>query len=42
MNTSTIQGMNNIKPRQDIYIYIYTVLCFIFRKRVKEFTPFCN
>jgi len=39
MNTSTMHGMNNIKPRQDIYIYIYTVLCFIFMKWVTEFTP---
>ena len=40
MNTNTRQGMNNIKSREDIYIY--TVPCFIFMKWVKKFTSFCN
>lgn len=33
-----MQGMNNIKYRQDIYIY--TVLCFKFMKWVKSSPPF--
>ena len=35
-----MQRINNMKPRQDIYIY--TVLYFTFMKWAKEFTPFCN